>query len=205
MTIHSENPSNTYHVATRTLIKVSSVALLVAAMISVLFVLPAERGIDVTGVGSALGLTQMANSEDAEDDTPVASATSEPGGYLVPAQTKASIVKVTPMRSDETSITLAAHTGAEIKAHMKTGDHLIYRWTSTAPVKADMHGEKKGDTSGAFTQYWKEKNLSKDQGALTAPFEGSHGWYFRNQGETPLTVTVETSGFYEDVFQPQAE
>ncbi len=80
---------------------------------------------------------------------------------------------------------------------------MIYTWESSAPVKADMHGEKKGDTSGDFTQYWKEKGLSHDQGALTAPFEGTHGWYFRNQGETPLTVKVKTWGFYEDLFEPK--
>ena len=123
--------------------------------------------------------------------------------YAVPAQTKESIVKTTPFRSDEKEITIAPHEGLEIKAHMKTGDHFIYTWTASAPVKADMHGEKKGDTSGDFTQYWKEKGLSEDRGALTAPFEGTHGWYFRNQGEVPLTVKVKTWGFYEDLFEPK--
>ncbi|HBK47429.1 MAG TPA: hypothetical protein DDZ67_13545 [Xanthomonadaceae bacterium] len=205
MTIHSETLPHTYQVSRRSLLKVSGIAFLGAAVISLAFVLPAERGIDPTGIGSALGLTQMANGEDVDEDTPAAGPASEVAAYAVPEQTRASIVKATPMRSDEITITLAPHTGAEIKAHMKAGDHFIYSWTSTSPVKADMHGEKKGDTSGNFTQYWKEKGLSKDQGALTAPFEGTHGWYFRNQGEAPLTVTVQTSGFYEDLFEPKAE
>jgi len=45
--------------------------------------------------------------------------------------------------------------------------------------------------------------LSEGRGALTAPFEGTHGWYFRNQGEAPLTVKVKTWGFYEDLFEPK--
>jgi len=193
-----------YSVSTPVLVKVSLLALVVAAAILLLFVLPAERGIDLTGFGKVLGLTQMAKGEDAADTT-AAAAPVDPSAYVVPPQTKQSIVKTAPFRSDEKEITLPPHEGLEIKAHMKTGDHLIYVWTSSAPVKADMHGEKSGDSSGAFTQYWKEKGLTQDQGALTAPFDGKHGWYFRNQGETPLTVKIKTWGFYEDLFEPKPE
>ncbi|ESQ79180.1 hypothetical protein [Asticcacaulis sp. YBE204] len=195
--------STPYTVSTPTLIKVTGAALLGAAVILVLFVLPAERGIDLTGAGKAMGLTSMTNAEDVETPDEASAETAEV--YIVPAQTRASIVKTTPLRSDEQTLTLAPHSGAEIKAHMKTGDHFIYSWTSTAPVKADMHAEKKGDTSGDFTEYWKDKGLSHDQGALTAPFEGTHGWYFRNQGKEPLTVTVKTSGFYQDLVILQVE
>jgi hypothetical protein len=193
-----------YQVSARVLARVSATALAAAVVILVLFVLPAERGIDLTGLGKVMGLTQMAKGEDAADTAPTA-APVDPGAYVVPAQTKASIVKTTPFRSDEKEITLPPHEGLEIKAHMQTGDHLIYVWTASAPVKADMHGEKVGDTSGAFTQYWKEKGLTQDQGALTAPFDGKHGWYFRNQGETPLTVKIKTWGFYGDLFEPKPE
>ena len=192
-----------YQVSAPVLVKVSAMAFVVAIVILVLFVLPAERGIDLTGLGKRMGLTQMARGEDTVDDTPKAKSSSEVAAYAVPAQTKESIVKTTPFRSDEKEITIAPHEGLEIKAHMKAGDHFIYTWTASAPVKADMHGEKKGDTSGDFTQYWKEKGLSEDRGALTAPFEGTHGWYFRNQGEAPLTVKVKTWGFYEDLFEPK--
>lgn len=194
-----------YRVSLPVLAKVSALAFAAAVIVLVLFVLPAERGIDATGLGKAMGLTRIAGGEDAADDTATAETAAAPAAaeaYAVPAQTKESIVKATPFRTDEKEITLAPHEGLEVKAHMKTGDHLIYTWTASAPVKADMHGEKKGDTSGDFTQYWKEKGLTQDQGAMTAPFEGTHGWYFRNQGETPLTVKIKTWGFYEDLFEP---
>lgn len=200
---NSSGNSSPYQVSTKTLIQVSAAAVIAAAAILVLFVLPAERGIDLTGAGKAMGLTRMATAEDAESSD--ATSNDAPDTYVVPPQTKASIVKTTPMRSDEQTLTLQPHSGAEIKAHMTTGDHFIYSWTSTSPVKADMHAEKKGDTSGDFTQYWKAKDLTADQGALTAPFDGTHGWYFRNQGKSPLTVTVKTSGFYEDLVILQVE
>ena len=43
------------------------------------------------------------------------------------------------------------------------------------------------------------------EGDFTAPFDGTHGWYFRNKGDTPVTVTVKTVGFYKDLFQPKGE
>ena len=125
-----------YQVSAPVLVKVSAMAFAVAIVILVLFVLPAERGIDLTGLGKRIGLTQMARGEDTVDDTPKAKSSSEVAAYAVPAQTKESIVKTTPFRSDEKEITIAPHEGLEIKAHMKTGDHFIYTWTASAPVKA---------------------------------------------------------------------
>lgn len=174
-----------------------------AAAILVFFVLPAERGIDVTGVGKALGLTRMAGSEAAEGPDGAAM----PGAAMVdvPPQTKANIEAATAWRSDEKSLTLAPHTGIEIKAHMVKGDHLVFRWASSGPIRMDMHGEPKGAKDGEFTDYWKQKNLTLAQGSFTAPFEGTHGWYWRNGGETPVTITLKTEGFYRDLFQPAAE
>lgn len=37
---------------------------------------------------------------------------------------------------------------------------------------------------------------------LIAPFNGIHGWYWRNQGETPVTLTLKTSGFYRKLIRP---
>jgi len=34
-------------------------------------------------------------------------------------------------------------------------------------------------------------------GALVAPFEGVHGWYFQNQSDKPQTVHLKISGFYD--------
>jgi hypothetical protein len=190
-----------YEVSGRTLAAACTAAAGSAAVVFALFILPAERGIDITGLGTLLGLTGMVAAEaepkaEPAKETTVASAEAPP--------TKATIAKTTPMRADEMKLVLPPHSGVEVKAHMAKGDHLIFRWDATGPVKADMHGEPPGKT-GAFTTYWKEKDLTNGQGAFTAPFEGIHGWYWRNKGETPVTVTVKTSGFYADLFKPPAE
>jgi hypothetical protein len=189
-----------------TLARATSGAALAAVAIVTLFVLPAEYGIDPTGVGTALGLTGMVAGE----ETPTASNT-EPGAPSPVAAaaataipTKDSIAKATAWRQDEMTIELAPHSGREVKAHMAKGDSFIFTWQSTGgPVKAEMHGEKVDAAEGAFTDYWKELEMTGAQGDFTAPFAGTHGWYFRNKGDTPVTVTVKTVGFYKDLFQPE--
>jgi hypothetical protein len=190
-----------YDVPARTLATACAAAAGGAAVILALFVLPAERGIDLTGLGSVLGLTGMGAAE-SETKAEAAEPRAPAGAEATP--TKATIAKTTPMRSDEMKVVLPPHSGVEVKAHMAKGDHLIFRWDATGPVKADMHGEPLGG-GDEFTTYWKEKELTNGQGAFTAPFEGTHGWYWRNKGESPVTVTVKTSGFYADLFQPPAE
>jgi hypothetical protein len=164
-------------------------------------VLPAEYGIDPTGVGTAIGLNGMVAGE-AEEAAPAPEAAAAPSDIAIP--TKATIAKSAAWRQDEMTVTLAPHSGQEVKAHMVKGDSFIFTWASTGgPVKAEMHGEKTGATDGSFTDYWKELELTGGQGDFTAPFDGTHGWYFRNKGDTPVTVTVKTIGFYKDLFLPK--
>ncbi|TVV74588.1 hypothetical protein [Sphingomonas solaris] len=190
-----------YQASRRTLGRASLAALGAGAAIVLLFVMPAEYGIDPTGVGGALGLTRMSGeqAEAAEDSTPATPADAAP--VALRPQTKATIDKLTPMRSDERKLTIAPHEGIELKARMKAGDALVFRWTATGPLKMDMHGEP-GPPSTDFSTYWKEKGLTTAQGDFTAPFAGIHGWYWRNQGETPVTLTLNTTGFYAELFRP---
>jgi hypothetical protein len=37
----------------------------------------------------------------------------------------------------------------------------------------------------------------KQQGALTAPFDGIQGWQFSNSSEKPVVVRLRLSGFYD--------
>ena len=193
------NPVNSIQVLPSTLAKATGGALVAAAAILVLFVMPAEYGIDPTGVGRLTGIVGMgAGSEQA----PPAAAEAPVSGPVTP--TKAAIIRDGDMRSDEMTLTLEPHSGQEVKAHMKAGQSYVFEWSAKGgPVKADMHGEKVNAAEGEFTSYWEEKQMTGGKGSFTAPFDGTHGWYFRNKGETPVTVTVRTTGFYKDLFLPQ--
>ncbi|QGP80437.1 hypothetical protein [Sphingobium sp. CAP-1] len=182
------------------LAKATGGALIAAGAILTFFVLPAEYGIDPTGVGGALGLTGMVAGKAEAAPAPQAAT---PASVAIP--TKATIAKSAAWRQDDMTITLEPHSGREVKAHMAKGDSFIFTWKSSGPIKAEMHGEELNATDGSFTDYWKELEITGGQGDFTAPFDGTHGWYFRNKGDTPVTVTVKTVGFYKDLFQPKAE
>jgi hypothetical protein len=184
-------------VSPATLRKATAAAVTGAAAIMVLIVLPAEAGVDLTGAGAALGLTRMASAAAAEP-TEIAATVFAP-----PLPTRAAIERGGTWLADEVTIELAPHTGTELKAKMQEGDSFVFEWRSEGgPVKVDMHGERAGAAEGEFTSYWEEREVASAQGAFTAPYSGTHGWYWRNKGETPVKVTLRTTGFYGELFQP---
>ena len=187
------------------LVKASAVALLLAAVVLALIVLPAEYGIDPTGIGQRLGLAAMSDadeSEDAQEAAPVQlvdeTRVTEPVSVL-----DAVWERDTEFRTDEMSITLKPNEGGEIKALMAAGDRMMFSWkTDGGGVNFDMHGEALNAAKDEFTSYWKGRDQATAHGAFEAPFAGTHGWYWRNRGSVPVTVRVKTSGYYEKLFEP---
>jgi hypothetical protein len=191
----------TLHSSPATLAKATGGALAAAALILVLFVLPAETGYDPTGSGKALGLTAMAENKAKAGEAPIAAPIAAPGNE---ADSRAAIARTAPYRSDERTFTLAPHSGIELKARMTKGDSLVFRWEAKGgPVKMDMHGDPLKEVGGETATYWKQLDLTEAQGAFTAGFAGQHGWYWRNKGEVPVTITLKTAGFYKEIFQPE--
>ncbi len=191
----------TAHASASALTKASLGALAVAGAVLVLFVLPAEAGIDPTGVGSALGIAGMGTGTgevETSDETPASAPVAAAG--LAP--TRESIEAKSAWRMDEETIVLEPHSGIEVKAHMLKGDGYAFEWQATGPVKVDMHGEPPNAAEDEFTSYWIDKETTSQKGTFVAPIEGSHGWYWRNKGDTPVTVTLKVSGFYKDLFRP---
>jgi len=176
------------------LFKATGIAVLAAGAILITTVLPSEFGIDPTGIGKALGLTAL--SATTAEAAKLPDRIAEPGPDV---QTRAQTVSKSdvPFRSGEMSLTLQPDEGAEIKATMRKGEQIVFNWaTDGGSVNVDMHGEKP-NAGDKFTSHWKAKQVTSDQGSFVAPFDGTHGWYWRNRGDKPVTVNVKVSGFYE--------
>ncbi|MBU5970399.1 hypothetical protein KQW05_30260, partial [Pseudomonas aeruginosa] len=47
-----------------------------------------------------------------------------------------------------------------------------------------------------------EPAQNEARGTFVAPFEGSHGWYWKNENDEPVTVEVAVTGFQPDLHQP---
>ena len=192
--------------STKSLLKATGWAVGVAAVILVLFVLPAEYNIDPTGLGSRMGLTELAKPAAAPSARalPVDSAATPASttSVISPAATATPVTVVkrsAPFHHDSMSLTLKAGGGSEIKAVMKKGETMVFSWTSdSGPLNVDMHGEPP-NAGNDFTSYWKEKGMTSGHGVFVAPFDGEHGWYWGNRGSQPVTVTVTTSGFYQSI------
>ncbi|MHB1094518.1 hypothetical protein [Thiobacillus sp.] len=204
------NTHNTHPLPTLPqLIKATGLALAAAAAILVTTVLPAEHDIDPTGIGKALGLTTLSASggETTLPPLPASTGETQPGNPTIAAPatpTPAAIVAKSkvPYRSEEMMLTLQPDEGAEIKASMRQGEQFVFTWAAEGgKVNFDMHGERP-NAGDEFTSYWKDKQQTDAQGTFVAPFDGTHGWYWRNHGDKPVTVKVKVSGFYEKLYRP---
>ncbi|MGI8929281.1 MAG: hypothetical protein ACR2H0_07455 [Candidatus Limnocylindrales bacterium] len=186
----SELPSS------RQLLRATLLAIVVAAVVLVMVVLPAEYGMDPTGAGRALGIFRPA----AGAAVPVEGL---PAAATVSAQPQPLLKSPTPFRSDEMTLTLASGEGGEIKAAMSQGERFVFTWITTGGgVDVDMHGDVANAPKDASVSYWKDEMQPSGHGAFEAPAAGNFGWFWQNLNDTPVTVTMKTSGFYERLFRP---
>ncbi|MDO9135934.1 transmembrane anchor protein [Hydrogenophaga sp.] len=192
----SELPSS------RQLLSSTLLAAIAAGILLVTVVLPAEYGIDPTGIGQALRLTEMgqikqqlAAQAEADAATPPAAAAPQPTAVTATPAPIAEAAQGAGWR-DEMSVTLTPGEGAEIKLRMQAGDKAEYRWVvKGGAVNFDTHG----DGGGRSISYEKGRGVQEDQGELVAAFTGNHGWYWRNRGQANVTLVLRTRGTYTDI------
>jgi hypothetical protein len=189
----------------------TGISLLVAGVLLIAVVLPAEYNVDPTGIGAGLGIKGMSTAEEeavVDQPAPTSISSSQPAETAAqPSQSTSESASLwtqeSPYRSDELSLTLAPNEGAEIKALMKTGERFVFTWNASGGlVNFDLHGEPVAAKSNEFTSYLKGRSAAEGHGAFVAPFDGTHGWYWRNRGTQPVTISVKTSGFYEKLYRP---
>ena len=177
------------------LIRATAIAAAVAIAVLVTTVLPAEYGVDPLGTGRALGLDKLGAAE-------LPSVELVPAANAKPLQAAALFRADAPLQRETLSVVVPAYDGIELKADMTAGQSLVFDWrTDGTLLYTDMHGEPPNPAENEFTSYWKEKEQSSGRGTLVAPFDGTHGWYWQNSSENPVTVTVEVSGFYQDIHE----
>lgn len=105
--------------------------------------------------------------------------------------------QVIAQHSDTVVIVVPSGKGLEYKLLMDKHAHMEYEWsTDGAVLYFDFHGEPEGDTSGYFESFAITTSKSM-KGSLTAPFEGSHGWYWKNETSAPVRVTLSIKGSYK--------
>lgn len=190
----------------RKLVRSTLIAAASAAVILVTVVLPAEYGVDPTRIGGVLGLTEMGQIkqqlalESEQETVTIADVMSEtPDVSNIVAPEVETLEETIPAVSwsDETTVTLKPGEAAEVKLTMQQGDLAEYEWvTNQGHLNSDLHAD---GANKAFISYRKGRAETSDAGEITAEFEGSHGWFWRNRSDDVVDVTLRVRGTYTEI------
>ena len=218
---NSDTPSRAELPSSRQLARSTILAAVSALVLLVAVVLPAEYGIDPTGIGRVLRMTEMGDikqqlAADAAADAatatsaaplPAAGTTLGMDPAIAAQPTAKAAVAAAPKEPaqaaapkvewrDEMPVTLTPGEGTEIKLKMVQGAKAQYAWVvEGGEVNFDTHG----DAPGKSISYEKGRGVTSDEGVLEAAFTGNHGWYWRNRGKSNVKVILRTRGDYTDI------
>lgn len=219
---NSDTPLRAELPSSKQLLRSTILAAIAALVLLIAVVLPAEYGIDPTGAGRALRLTEMGDIKQqlAAEAAADAAASAAAPAALLPAtgaagMATASAAEIPVMAArvaapkgptqtaapkiewrDEIPLTLTPGEGTEIKLKMAEGAKAQYAWVvEGGKVNFDTHG----DAPGKSISYEKGRAVSSDAGVLEAAFTGNHGWYWRNRGQSSVKIILRTRGDYTEI------
>ncbi len=199
---NTERPSLEELPSSAQLIRSTVIAGASAVAILVTVVLPAEYGIDPTGVGRVLGLQEMGEiksqlADEAEADRKLesqdqSSLLNDVFGLFVGS----AHAQEAEVWQDETSFILTPGESAEWKLVMEEGATAEYRMVVTGGrVNFDLHGHGGGQS----ITYEKGRGSTGAEGTIEAAFAGEHGWFWRNRDSGDVSVMVQVRGDYSEI------
>ena len=166
---------NKDNISKRKIIIATIFSLLVAAIILMTTILPAELNIDPLGTGKLLGIAGMSEEQ----------------------QTVGALNKQNIKYSNDTfRIVLASFESLEYKYRLEDGATMLFDWKATGDLLFDLHAEKDGEDPKEYSPSFDQRQSSAEKGSYTAPFSGIHGWYWENRSADEVTLELNTSGFY---------
>ncbi len=172
--------------STKSLILLTLFSIILAIAVLLIAIMPAEFGLDPTGVGQKLGLLKLANSPQTKIQA-----------QIIQCSEDEKTAGQSDLWTDTVAIVVPPKDGLEYKFYLRKGNKMEFTWkTDNGKLYFDFHGEPEGDTSGYFKSY-KETTDNQSSGSLTAPFTGSHGWYWENKSSHPVIVSLRTRGDYK--------
>ena len=183
------------------LLKSTIIAIIVAIILLVMVILPAEYGTDPTGVGKLLGLKEMGEIKMSLLEESQNELSQENNTSSIDTDSLDKTMVNNTINNDVVEITIEPGKAIEIKLEIKSGSLVQYEWkTKKGGLNYNLHGDGyKG--SQKFISYKKGRMVQSDSGELQAEFDGYHGWFWRNREEFSVTVILQTSGDYIQIKQ----
>ena len=203
--------TNQPNVTKAQLLKWLGSAVLVGAVVLLTAVLPAEYGLDPLGTGKLFGFTKLyEGNKIIEKSVPTSSLNfkklkmeklGSPLSVSKPIEADNVPPEIQlPQRADTITVIVLAETGIEYKFKSLKYGSIKYEWTTDSGiVYTDFHGEvnQANPPKNVFYESYTLAYSNNMAGTLTAPFEGKHGWYFRNETTKDIVVTIRLNGQYE--------
>lgn len=186
-----------------TLVKTTAISLVIAGILLVTIILPAEYNLDPLGTGRLLGLTEIASPtlEAVELDPATAD--------LAPTQSGPVGQYPSEFKLDVFEITLQPYEYVEYKYHLAQHATMLYSWTASAALIQDFHGERASagneEQGTSEEQSYDKQNRRQANGSFAAPFAGIHGWYWENPGSDPITIRLTSSGYYSAALEIRSD
>ena len=177
------------------MLAISGCAFVVATLIMCGAVLPVEFNWDPLRLGQMSKLNRLWAPSEVAFDT---SKSEVPLAREYPEGFRADVIEI-PLRAGRDS---TRGDELEYKVQMKKDATFIYEWSVADIPKpdefyVDFHGHTLAAGKAMTVATYKQATGTSANGALTAPFDGVHGWFFQNQSANPVVVRVKVSGFYE--------
>lgn len=219
----TEPSTESSKLTSKQLITSGAICLLLAIIVIVLFVMPAEMEQDPSGFGEIAGLDKLAATSD--ETAKLAAPVSVPGteGHYVfidPATTDVPYDnwdRPLPalngnnhqsqdggFKTETITVNLGLDGTTEYKALMNQGDALVYSWTADQDIYADFHAHQAVDNPDFFTRYSETEGTS-DQGSIVAPYDGQHGWFWLNLADGPAVIELTVAGYYDEIIEINLE
>jgi hypothetical protein len=193
------------------LLKSLIIALIIGAIVLLTAVLPAEYGIDPVGTGKLFGFSKLYQGNEQIENNEIYSSLNfkkikmeklgSPQSVPKPSEADNPPPEVQySVREDTIEVIVPAKKGIEYKFKSLKYGRTKYEWsTDKGIVYIDFHGEVKQENSSknVFYESYTLAYSNNMAGTLTAPFEGKHGWYFRNETNQDIVVAIRLNGQYE--------
>jgi len=211
--MNSNNNNSQLNLSSSQIVKATLIALVTSTAIAIVAVLPAQYGKDFTGLGKALGFSRLYQNHNEVEDKVAEKQISIQSFIEItlnnvgsPAEVAKPIEANNPApskqyksRTDKVTVMIPAGKGLEYKLAILKYGQVKYAWkTKTGILFFDLHGDvKTTDKKTAYFESYTVSNSNNMAGSFIAPFEGRHGWYFKNKTNHDIDVSINLIGEYQ--------
>ncbi|MEX2282053.1 MAG: transmembrane anchor protein [Gemmatimonadota bacterium] len=163
-------------------------------MVLLIAVLPAEKGIDPTGLGRIIGLQEMGEvkkglAQEMADEAAFSEASASADSLAI-----ATFGAQAAKPASVTNFTLAPQQEMEVKLRLSKGARVIYAWwTSGGSVDYEARWSMPNGSAGNPARE-DGRRISAKAGVLYAEADRQYAWSWHNQTKAPVIITLRTNG-----------